>query len=90
MGRGRNGAEAPGLEKPQVLRGLLYGEDGSVVVDLLNLGAEHVFILSCVFIASAYLGWRFTAASLVVFHSLCFIIKHFVQQTRTMICLYGT
>jgi hypothetical protein len=38
-------AEAPGLEKPQVLRGLLYGEDGSVAVDLPNLGARHVFIL---------------------------------------------
>ena len=31
-----SGAEAPGLEKPQVIRGLLYGEDGSVVVDLPN------------------------------------------------------
>ena len=38
-------AEAHCLEKPQVLRGLLYGEDGSVVVDLRNLGAQHVFIL---------------------------------------------
>ena len=33
------------LEKLQVLRGLLHGEDGSVVVDLPNLGAQHVFIL---------------------------------------------
>jgi hypothetical protein len=40
-----SGAEAPGLEKPQVLRGLLYVEDGSVVADLPNLGAQHVFIL---------------------------------------------
>ena len=39
------GAEAPGLEKPQDKRGLLYGEDGGVVVDLSNLGAQHVFIL---------------------------------------------
>jgi hypothetical protein len=38
-------AEAPGLEKPQVIRGLLYGEDGSVVVDLPNKGTQHVFIL---------------------------------------------
>ena len=38
-------AEAQGLEKPQVLRGLLDGEDGSVVVDLPNLGTQHVFIL---------------------------------------------
>jgi hypothetical protein len=36
-----SGAEAPGLEKPQVIRGLLYGEDGSVVVDLPNLGTQH-------------------------------------------------
>jgi hypothetical protein len=38
--------EAPGLEKLQVLRGLLYGEDGSVVVDLPNLGTQRVFILT--------------------------------------------
>ena len=35
--------EAHGLEKPQVLRGLVDGEDGSVVVDLPNLGEQHVF-----------------------------------------------
>ena len=34
-----SGAEAPGLEKLQVLRGLLYG---SVAVDLPNLGTQHV------------------------------------------------
>jgi hypothetical protein len=39
-------AEARGLEKPQVLRGLIDVEDGSVVVDLPNLGAQHVFILT--------------------------------------------
>ena len=38
-------AEAHGLEKPQVLRGLIDVEDGSVAVDLPNLGAQHVFIL---------------------------------------------
>jgi hypothetical protein len=38
-------AEAHGLEKPQDLRGLIDVEDGSVVVDLTNLGAQHVFIL---------------------------------------------
>ena len=37
--------EAHGLEKPQVLRGLIDVEDGSVVVDLPNLGTQHVFIL---------------------------------------------
>jgi hypothetical protein len=42
------------------LRGLIDGEDGSVEADLPNLGTQHVFILSCVFIAKTYLGWRFT------------------------------
>jgi hypothetical protein len=37
--------EAHDLEKPQVLRGPIDVEDGSVVVDLPNLGAQHVFIL---------------------------------------------
>ena len=41
--------EAQGLEKPQVLRGLLDGEEGSVVVDLPNLGAQHVFLLIVLF-----------------------------------------
>jgi hypothetical protein len=36
--------EAHGLEKPQVLRGLIVVEDGSVAVDLPSLGAQHVFI----------------------------------------------
>jgi hypothetical protein len=40
-----SGAEAPGLEKLQVIRGLLYGKNGSVVVDLPNRGAQHVFIV---------------------------------------------
>ena len=39
-------AEAHGLEKPQVLRGLIDVEDGSVVVDLPNLGTQHVIILT--------------------------------------------
>jgi hypothetical protein len=39
-------AEAHGLEKPQVLRDLIDVEDGSVVLDLPNLGAQHVFILT--------------------------------------------
>ena len=38
-------AEAHGLEKPQVLMSLLDVEDHSVVVDLPNLGTQHVFIL---------------------------------------------
>jgi hypothetical protein len=46
-GGGKEGkwSRAPGLEKLQVLRGLLYGEDDSVEVDLPNLGAQHVFIV---------------------------------------------
>jgi hypothetical protein len=44
-GKKKSRAESHGLEKPQVLRGLLYVEDGSVVVDLPDLGTQHVFIL---------------------------------------------
>jgi hypothetical protein len=44
--RKKSRAETHGLEKPQVIRGLLYGEDGSVVVDLPNLGTQHGFILT--------------------------------------------
>jgi hypothetical protein len=39
------GAEAHGLEKPQVLRGLIEVEDGSVAVDLPSQGTQHVIIL---------------------------------------------
>jgi hypothetical protein len=60
----QSGAEAHGLEKPQVLRGLLYGEDGSVAADLPSLGAQHVIILiEWCFHFGAYLGWRFTATT---------------------------
>jgi hypothetical protein len=38
-------AEAHGLDKLQVIRSLIDGEDGSVVVDLPNLGTQFVFIL---------------------------------------------
>jgi hypothetical protein len=38
-------AEAHGLEKPQVLRGLRDVEDGSMALDLPNLGSQHVFIV---------------------------------------------
>ena len=43
--RKKSRAEAHGLEKPKVLRGLIDGEDGSVAVELPNLGTQHVFIL---------------------------------------------
>ena len=36
-------AEAHGLEKPQVLRGLIDGEDGSVVVDMPNLHSIYSY-----------------------------------------------
>jgi hypothetical protein len=39
-------AEAHGLENPQVLRVLIDVEDGSVAVDLPNLGTQHVFMLT--------------------------------------------
>jgi hypothetical protein len=38
-------AEACGLEKPKVIRGLIDEEDGSAVVDQPNLGVQNVFIL---------------------------------------------
>jgi hypothetical protein len=43
--RKENGAEACGLKKPQIIRGLIDGKDISVVVDLSNLGTQLVFIL---------------------------------------------
>ena len=38
--------EIHGLEKPQHLKGLIDVEDGSVVVDLPNLGTQNLFILT--------------------------------------------
>ena len=43
--KSKSRAEAHILEKPQVIRSLIDVEDGSVVVDLPNLGPQHVFIL---------------------------------------------
>jgi hypothetical protein len=42
----KSGAEAHGLEKTQVLMGLIDVEDGSVTVHLPNLGTHYVFILT--------------------------------------------
>jgi hypothetical protein len=42
----KSGAEARGLEKLQVIRGLIDVEDGSVAVDLPILGTQHVIILT--------------------------------------------
>ena len=46
-GGGRRKAEQKHMawKKPQVLRGFIDVEDGSIAVDLPNLGAQHVFIL---------------------------------------------
>jgi hypothetical protein len=55
-------AEAHGPEKLQVLRGLIDGEDGSIVVDLPNIGTHHVitWTVSC-FYYQGISGRRFTA-----------------------------
>jgi hypothetical protein len=42
-------AEGHGLEKLQVLRALIDVEDGSVAVDLPNLGEQQIIILTVVF-----------------------------------------
>jgi hypothetical protein len=39
-------AEAQGLEKLQVLRGLISFWDGRVAIDLPNLGSQHVIIIT--------------------------------------------
>jgi hypothetical protein len=59
--------EAHGLEKPQVLRGLIDVKDGSVAVDLSNLGTQHVFILTvlCFHCRGIFGLERFTATILV-------------------------
>jgi hypothetical protein len=57
-------SRSTGLGETTSSKGSHNVEDGSVVVDLPNLGAQHVIMLtSCVFIAGAYLGWRFTATA---------------------------
>ena len=58
----KSGTEAQGLEKPQVLRGLIDVEDGSVAVDLPNLGAQHAIILTVLcFHCWDIFGRRFTS-----------------------------
>jgi hypothetical protein len=58
-------AEAHGLEKPQVLRGLIDVEDGSVAVGLPNLGVQQIFILIMLcFHCRSIFGRRFTATGL--------------------------
>jgi hypothetical protein len=45
MTKKKSRAKAHGLEKLQVLRGLIDVEDCSVVEDLPNLSVQHTFIL---------------------------------------------
>jgi hypothetical protein len=66
----KSGAEAHGLEKLQVLRGLIDGEDGCIAVDLPNLGAQNVIILAVLcFHCWGILGLgRFTATDIKPFY----------------------
>jgi hypothetical protein len=60
--KNKSRAGAHDLESPQVIRGLIEVEDGSVAVDLPNLGAQHVIILTeLCFHCRGIFGWRFTA-----------------------------
>jgi hypothetical protein len=45
--RKKRGAEAHCLEKLQVLRSPIDGEDGSIAVDLPNLGTQHILTVLC-------------------------------------------
>jgi hypothetical protein len=54
-------AEVHHLKRPQVPRGLIDVEDGSVAVDLPNLGMQHVIILTVLcFHCLDIFGRRFT------------------------------
>ena len=76
--------EAPGLEKPQVLRGLLYGEDSSVVVDLPNVGAQHVFLLIELFLK------RFPETPILIWLMLQIDCKdQFLKTTLQHLIVYG-
>ena len=54
MWKKKSRAEAHSLEKPKVLRGLIDVEDGSVAVDLPNLGVWLVFQLSNFFVRAFF------------------------------------
>lgn len=56
--------EAHGLEKWLVQRGLIEMEDGSIVVDLPNLGPQHIFLLIVLcFHCQGIFGRRFMATA---------------------------
>jgi hypothetical protein len=74
----KSGAEAHGLEKSQVLRGLIDVEDGSVAVDRPNLGAQYVFILTVLcFHYPGIFGRRFTTT----YKSLTLVIMNIYKKT---------
>lgn len=63
----KNGAETHGLEKPQVIKNLMNGEYSSVVVELPNVGTQHVFILiELCFHCLDIFGRRFTATDHII------------------------
>jgi hypothetical protein len=73
----KSGAEAHGLEKPQVLRGSHNVEDGSVAVDLPSLGTQHVIILTVLcFHCRGVFGRRFTATQDY------FLKRHFIYNCK--------
>jgi hypothetical protein len=81
--RRRSRAEAHGLEKPQVLRGLTDVEDGRVAVDLPNLGTQHVFILiELCFHCQSILSWRFTATLCVCVCVCVCVCAHIYIKAR--------
>jgi hypothetical protein len=45
-GKWKIGSETYGLEKVQVVKDLIHVKDCSVMVDLHNLGTQHLFILT--------------------------------------------
>ena len=95
----KSGAEAHSLEKPQVLRGLIDMEDGSVVVDLPSLGTQHVFMLiELCFHCWGIFGGRFTTTpsslspslllSLIPTPTLCFYGNIYTcTYTLPLICV---
>jgi hypothetical protein len=72
----KSGTVAHDLEKPQVLRGLIDGEYGSVVAGLPNLGAQHVIILTVLcFHCRGISGRRFTETYYHIYHYHIYMIK---------------
>ena len=83
-------AEAYDLEKPKVLRCLINVEDGSVVLDLSNLGAQHAFIL----IESCFHCWDIFGLEIYrnrdVFNERIIIFKKLKKKNNQKINLLNT